>query len=107
MFAVGSGAGNTKKIGDPFMEATGQLRAKVEMSWPIPPNNTQHKHAFLGPCFAQALVATLHCKKKSQNAIHNRITVIFLTKPNKKHCKMHDFNMTLGCKRTWIGGRYV
>ena len=35
-----------------------------------------------------------------ENAIHNRITVIYLTKPNKKHCKTHDFNVTLGCKST-------
>lgn len=41
-----------------------------------------------------------------ENAIHNRITVIYLTKPNKKHCKTHDFNVTLGCKSTWIGGRF-
>ena len=85
MFAVGSGAGN-KKSG----------------RWTTPSQSKKCRGRFHQNHSESTNMSSLG----RENAIHKRNTVIYLTKPNKKHCKTHDFNVTLGCKSTWIGGRF-
>ena len=68
------------------------------MSWPMPP---KPQRVFVGPVLRKPLLP-LWIANTSQDAIHNRITVIFLKKQQTKNIQY----MTLGCKSAWIGGQF-